>query len=377
MAATVRSINSEWRLWQVDLAIFVFTVVMMTMVVLGPNNNYESRVTLMSCLIVAISSTTAIVAFNALRKALTVDALIFLLFGAFGTVVALGRLMASATQSAHSYFSLTLWDKVFFLWSLPATFVFAAGVFTSGARLTLEKSKLAEAQQRRLSQNLKVSIEEQDALRKLILHEIRRPISTISTLLQNSKKYGELYQSKSFEQLKLLAGEANRCLDGVGEYDEISDLIANREPTKIKPSDFVDDIRRKWNILVDASNVSHSDVFEADNFLLSIALDNMIENALKFSRQVAKVKLTIRYNNQYIFFDVLDDGEGVLPQYQHQIFQRFFKVPSHPKSSKSGSGLGLYIAMRIAEAHGGYICVLSQSPSVIRLGLPLQQGQTQ
>lgn len=377
MVATVRSINRDWRLWQADLAFLIFTVVMMTVVVLGPNNNYEIRVTLMSGLIVAISGTIAILAFSALKKAVTADAVIFVFFGAFGTAVSLGRLMASVAQDAQGYLNLLLWDKVFFLWSLPATFIFAAGVFTCGARLTLEKSKLAESQQRLLSQKLKVSIEEQYALRKLILHEVRRPISTISTLLQNSQRYGEFAQRKHFEQLRLLVGEANRYLDGIGEYDEISDLIANREPTNVKLSDFLQDIRRKWNIQVDGAIASQTEVFEADIFLLSIALDNMIENALKFCRITSEVKLTISHNDQYLFFDVSDDGEGVLPQYQQQIFQRFFKAPSTLKSSKAGSGLGLYISIQIAEAHGGHSCVLSQTPSVIRLALPFQRGQAQ
>lgn len=176
---------------------------------------------------------------------------------------------------------------------------------------------------------------------------------------------------QSIDQLKLLAAEASRYLDGVGEYDELADLIASLKRSEINLGTFTADIERKWHIPVNVRpNLQHSSI-RADYFLLSISIDNVIENALKFCKQSSQIQLQIHHNKNYVCFDIADDGEGIPPEYHEQVFQRFFRAPSNFRLAKGeGAGLGLYIAAQIAEAHGGYASVLSQTPSVVRLAIP-------
>lgn len=370
MALTVRLIQSEWRFWKIDLMIFVSIVGAMSFIVASPANSYEIRVALISCLIIAVSVTISSIAFSALKRMMALGTLIFLFFGTVGSVVSFGRLVAAITLESNGVFSLALWDKIFFLWSLAALFVFASGVFASGARVILANASVILAQQQKLAESLRVSLEEQDALRKIVLHEIRRPISNITTVLQTSMRDGRLGQ-QSIDQLKLLAAEASRYLDGVGEYDELADLIASLKRSEINLGTFTADIERKWHIPVNVRpNLQHSSI-RADYFLLSISIDNVIENALKFCKQSSQIQLQIHHNKNYVCFDIADDGEGIPPEYHEQVFQRFFRAPSNFRLAKGeGAGLGLYIAAQIAEAHGGYASVLSQTPSVVRLAIP-------
>jgi len=105
---------------------------------------------------------------------------------------------------------------------------------------------------------------------------------------------------------------------------------------------------------------------------LSQMLTNLVGNAIKYSRtEGAQVMLETGSQNwqgrPFSWIRVIDNGPGIAPEHQKQLFDRFFRVDSARRSednagerSDSGTGLGLSIVQSIVQAHGGTIDLNSQ-----------------
>lgn len=103
----------------------------------------------------------------------------------------------------------------------------------------------------------------------------------------------------------------------------------------------------------------------ADPDRLELVFSNLLGNAIRFSPQAGEITLRAREeitsekgeNQRWIRFEVADQGPGIPVEHQAELFQKFYRVPGSPVG---GSGLGLFIARGIVQAHGGQIGVTSQ-----------------
>jgi len=98
---------------------------------------------------------------------------------------------------------------------------------------------------------------------------------------------------------------------------------------------------------------------EADPEAISVALRNLVDNAIKYSPQHPTVTVTCRATGDEVIVSVSDAGIGISLRDQEQIFHRFQRIGNHLTSTSPGAGLGLYICRAIVEAHGGQIWVES------------------
>jgi signal transduction histidine kinase len=88
---------------------------------------------------------------------------------------------------------------------------------------------------------------------------------------------------------------------------------------------------------------------------LRAVLQNLIENAIKYTNPQGKVDLNIQKADKYIRFTVADNGIGIPEKNRKEIFSRFFRAPNAVKVETDGSGLGLFIAKSIVEKNEGTI----------------------
>jgi signal transduction histidine kinase len=98
----------------------------------------------------------------------------------------------------------------------------------------------------------------------------------------------------------------------------------------------------------------------ADPVLLGIVFQNLIDNGIKFHRYRNPPRIRIRANcgNKEWQFSVEDNGIGISPKYTDKIFKMFERL--NPHDNYAGTGMGLSIAKRIIERHGGKIWVESE-----------------
>ena len=102
-------------------------------------------------------------------------------------------------------------------------------------------------------------------------------------------------------------------------------------------------------------------------------LANLIDNAVKYSAAGDEVEVTARPDNGVVRISVRDRGPGIPHDQQRLIFEKFGRADV-PGSSKPGTGLGLFIARSIAEAHGGTLEVRSRPDdgAIFTLTLPIR-----
>jgi two-component system, OmpR family, sensor kinase len=117
--------------------------------------------------------------------------------------------------------------------------------------------------------------------------------------------------------------------------------------------------------------------FDGDPHLLGRLLLNLLDNAIKYSPAGGAVVVGLRRDGGEYQVTVADTGEGIPPEVQSRIFERFYRVDAarsrSENSSTSGAGLGLAIALSIAEMHAGRLDLAESRPgrTVFRLVLPV------
>ena len=98
----------------------------------------------------------------------------------------------------------------------------------------------------------------------------------------------------------------------------------------------------------------------ADRFHLSHALDNLVDNALKYSGEEVHIRISAGRDGGRVVLRVADDGIGIPEEDQKHIFERFYRVDKARSRATGGTGLGLSIVRQLAAMHGGTVSVSSQ-----------------
>ncbi len=115
----------------------------------------------------------------------------------------------------------------------------------------------------------------------------------------------------------------------------------------------------------------------ADAARVTVIVDNLLSNALKYSPPNGEIYLSLRLDGDAMFaFDIIDNGPGVVAAEREEIFRPFVQGSTTCRSAIKGSGLGLAIAREYAVAHGGELQLLeSETGAHFRLIIPVDQGE--
>lgn len=98
----------------------------------------------------------------------------------------------------------------------------------------------------------------------------------------------------------------------------------------------------------------------ADSFRTKLVIENLVDNAIKYSRERSSIVITLRQEDDRIMFEIRDAGVGI-PAHEHKnIFQKFFRATNEFSYQTKGLGVGLYLVKFIIEASGGTIGFESQ-----------------
>jgi two-component system sensor histidine kinase/response regulator len=98
----------------------------------------------------------------------------------------------------------------------------------------------------------------------------------------------------------------------------------------------------------------------ADELKLRMVLDNLLDNASKYSDEGSAIKVEIADKDDSVCIAVSDSGVGIKAEDMGKLFQKFSRVPNRLSTEVGGSGLGLYWAQQIIDLHGGTIDVTSE-----------------
>lgn len=99
-----------------------------------------------------------------------------------------------------------------------------------------------------------------------------------------------------------------------------------------------------------------------ESLLLKMLLNNLLENALKYSPRDKQVRLELHQEKGQVVMKVVDEGAGVPAEERNKIFNKFYRIGNETTRKAQGTGLGLYLSRKIASAHNGHISVKDNQP---------------
>jgi len=101
-------------------------------------------------------------------------------------------------------------------------------------------------------------------------------------------------------------------------------------------------------------------MFRADLRKLTLAVSNLVDNAIKYGKEGGRIELSGRVEGDGCLLEVADDGPGIEAEHLPRIFERFYRIDKGRSRELGGTGLGLSIARHVVESHGGSIRVESR-----------------
>jgi signal transduction histidine kinase len=133
------------------------------------------------------------------------------------------------------------------------------------------------------------------------------------------------------------------------------------------------------HIVLEAPAPPQDLLIEADPTKISIALGNLVKNALSFTNEGGLVRIQTEAMPGYVKVSVIDNGVGIPRRDLPRVFDRFFQVERHLTRRHNGMGLGLSVAKVMVEMHGGRIWAESVEGlgSTFAFLLPVQMANTQ
>jgi signal transduction histidine kinase len=215
----------------------------------------------------------------------------------------------------------------------------------------------------------------------LVSHELRTPMAAvIGSARTLQQRWRELTPDQRESFLELIAGETNRLATLVSDVLDTSRIDAGTFILRFSDVDLGELVRDS----VAAAEVSSDEValraevqeplpvVRGDPERLRQVLMNLIDNAVKYSPAGDEVQVRAYAENGRLRVDVRDRGPGISREDQRLIFEKFGRVTTG--NARPGTGLGLFIARSIAEAHGGTLEVASapERGAVFSLELPGQ-----
>ncbi|HVX07165.1 sensor histidine kinase [Humibacter sp.] len=204
----------------------------------------------------------------------------------------------------------------------------------------------------------------------LVSHELRTPLSSVLGYLELLRDDEE--HPLTDEQLHYLAvaeRNAHRLLTLVGELLFTAQVESGEVPLDVREVELGAVVRASVEsagpaasgagVVLDASIASPA-VLRGDQTRLGQACDNLISNALKFTRRGGTVNVRLGTDGTRAVLEVEDTGIGIPAAELDRLFSRFFRASSATRNAVPGVGLGLTITQAIVAAHGGTMSVESE-----------------
>ena len=198
-----------------------------------------------------------------------------------------------------------------------------------------------------------------------VSHELRTPVSVILTESQYSLEYADtLEEAKdSFSVIQRQAKKMSELINQIMELSKIEKQFII--PTKkINFSEIIEKILLDYKNLIDKKNIKISKEIEenifitGDKIMIERLLDNLLNNAMKFTKNEIKIKLYSE--NENCILEVEDNGIGMSEEFKNLIWGRFYQInDSRNKKINKGFGLGLFLVSKIIEQHNAVINVES------------------
>jgi len=205
----------------------------------------------------------------------------------------------------------------------------------------------------------------------IVSHQLRSPLSNFKWCLEliMSGRINPVSQ-KQLEYLRILKENSDRMHELIKDLLIISRLETASLPLQFSKFSFknllyslIEELApyaKASNVEIDLKMPQDFDRIFSDSEKLKIVMENLLDNAIRYSQKKGKIEILVEKRKQNLYFEIKDNGIGILKEDQRFIFQKFFRAKNALQVQSQGTGLGLYIVKAIIEQLKGKIDFKSQ-----------------
>lgn len=241
-----------------------------------------------------------------------------------------------------------------------------------------------------IQRTLQIEQQTSAALRQFVAdaaHELRSPLA----VLRGSVEVWQMAQQRGdTAEVQQAAALTHAEIEGMGRLVDDLLLLARMDHAaerlytplhrvELEPLPLLEEVAERARLLATGQELVLDwprvdlEPLQADADLLRRALNNLLENALRYTPAGQRISLTVMPEAGGCAFVVRDEGCGIAPEHLPRLFERFYQVDDARTRQRGSSGLGLAIVRAIAEAHGGNVRLKSMpgQGTTVTLWLPM------
>ena len=219
-----------------------------------------------------------------------------------------------------------------------------------------------------------------------VSHELRTPLSILRGYIETLVDDPKISRKESSRILKVMERHSERLgllVEDLLSLAQLESGSSKLQVSEVDPAKLFADVVRDWKkklakkqlkLIVDVTEPAP--LIRADEPRLREVLDNLLDNAVKYSREQGEIRLRAERRGDEIALSVRDFGIGIAKEDLPRIFERFYRVDKGRDRELGGTGLGLAIVKHIAQSHGGRVEAESElgRGTTVRVVLPLKMA---
>lgn len=215
----------------------------------------------------------------------------------------------------------------------------------------------------------------------MVAHEFRTPLAILEAALENLRLCSSVStQSARLDRMQRATTRLVQLTDNCLADARLSskDLHADRQNAELLPVIYIAatvvdlSLNHYLHVICEGQTVgpqSPSPVLFIDSGLLCIAIANLLDNSVKYSAS-GEIRIEIYRLQKGFEIRIGDRGPGIAPEQVEHIFERYRRGETHT-TTPAGTGLGLYVARQIIQAHGGELCLAKNTADGCEFALTL------
>ena len=228
---------------------------------------------------------------------------------------------------------------------------------------------------------------ERVGLLRFIVHDLSNPLN-IAINFADLMAEGVLDEAEHAQGTQIVAHQLHRIhalLEDLSLLDQVSEDVSARfvpVDVDVLAATVVNDLQPRANdmhvTLTTTPFPANLCQVEGISRLIQQAIHNLTENAIKYTLPGGWVRVTVYTHDRWLDVLVADDGIGISPEQQSQLFRPFYRAKDARTTQVDGTGLGLSLVQMVAERHGGSIWYFSvpNKGTIFRLRLPCYHEHT-